>query len=194
MVWVNFLFHCCGWMLDDMKRNAEKNSVIKRVWSIIWQMIAWMVFGVAIVLFGGLDFLGPYQQSSSSTFVEVTNVKIASFDWYSDHHGTGDSDVKVNFTYRGHRYKKIAVIDSAPLSFFFVHYADPAVWHQRGYSYKKYTGYPSIDTPIAPPLKDLLTYNHEKRIPKGTYAVQVNKWTPSLKRQIHDGELCLVTN
>ena len=182
-------------MFGDMKINAEKNSVIRRVWSITWQMIAWIVFGATIMLFGGLDFLGPYQQSSSSTFVKVTNVKIASFDWYSnDGHGTGGYDVKVNFTYRGRRYKKIAVIDSAPLSFSFVHYADPAVWRQRGYSHNKYTGYPSIDTPIAPPLKDLLTYNREKRIPKGTYAVQVNKWTPSLKQQIHDGKLCLVTN
>ena len=38
-----------------MKINAEKNSVIKRIWSIIWQMIAWIVFGVAIVLFGGKE-------------------------------------------------------------------------------------------------------------------------------------------
>lgn len=176
-----------------MKRNAEKNPVIKRVWLITWRTIVWIVFGVMIMLFGGLDFIGSYQQSSSSTFVRVTNVKLASFDWDgNDTHGTGDYTVKVNFTYRGHQYKKVEVADSKSLGF--VKYADSTIWVQRGYNCDKYTGDASIDTSLVPPLKNLLTYNHEKRISKDTYAVQVNRWTPSLKNQLHDNEVCLVTN
>lgn len=180
----------------------EKGRVrFKHVFSIAWNFILWLIFVVTLWTMGCFDFLGPIQQKSSSQFVRVSDVTIDNYKYTTSSRGNVSAGLTVNLTYHGHRYKHLIVASGDPglvpdrPTFCFINYSDAAVWHARGITPDTYIDDKTNDLVRLPkhPSK-LLTYNHEKRISKGTYAIQVNKWTPSVKDQLEDRVVCLVSN
>lgn len=176
-------------------------GMLKRGCSIAWNVILWLIFVVIMWMLGSFDFLGPMQQKSSSQFVRVSDVTIDNYKYTTSSRGSVSAGLAVNLTCHGHRYKHLIVASGDPglvpdrPTFCFTNYSDAAVWHARGITSDTYIDDKTNNLVKLPkhPSK-LLTYNHEKRIPNGTYAIQVNRWTPSLKDQLEDRVVCLVSN
>ena len=133
-------------------------------------------------ILGFFDFLGPMQQKSSSQFVRVFNVTIDDYKYSTSLRGNVSAGLAVNLTCHGHRYKHLIVASGDPglvpdrPTFCFANYSDAAVWHTRGITPDTYIDDKTNDlVKLSKRTSKLLTYNHEKRIPKGTYAIQVNE-------------------
>lgn len=132
------------------------------------------------------------EQSANSRFTVVNNVKITDFDYWT--RGTHEKQAYcyVDFVLNGHKYKHMLVIGSdrdengLPVSYpCFTKFIDA---YNFGFSEFKY-GYGDF-----PALVQVLSYTHDRRIKRGTYALQTNKHLPSIDWQLRHREVCLVGN
>lgn len=136
--------------------------------------------------------MGTDDQSTKSEFTDISNVKITDFDYWTRGAHTRQSYCYVDFVLNGHKYKHMLVIGSdrdengLPVSYpCFTKFIDA---YNFDFSEFKY-GYGDF-----PALVQVLSYAHDSRIKRGTYALQTNKHLPSIGWQLRHQEVCLVGN
>lgn len=154
---------------------------------------------VTLVWFFVDFFVGQAQQESKSQFVKVTNVNVSDYDYETNSRSDANAMLAVDFTYHGRRYRHMLVIGSdCGVDYRSLicrtKFVDAATWQRRGIDENSYWDYPEYHDSRLPKLAKVLVYNHENRLPKGSVAIQVNKWYPSLSWQLKNHRVCLVMN
>lgn len=135
--------------------------------------------------------LGQDEQVAKSEFTDISNVKITDFDYWTNAH-TRQSYCYVDFVLNGHKYKHMLVIGSdrdrngLPVSYpCFTKFVNV-----YNYNFSEFTyGYGDF-----PKLSQVLTFARDKRVNRGSYALQTNKHLPSIDWQLKHHEVCLVGN
>lgn len=138
--------------------------------------------------------LGQDEQVAKSEFVMINNVKITDFDYWE--RGTGSHEKQtycyVDFALDGRQYNHMLVIGSdrdengLPVSYpCFTKFVNA-----YNYNFSEFTyGYGDF-----PKLSQVLTFARDKRVNRGSYALQTNKHLPSIDWQLRHREVCLVGN
>ena len=175
-----------------------------------------MLLAIALIVFLAYQTRGQIhhsqddaQQHAASEFVQVSNAKAVDYDFHStdnskSYGSSSNVELKVNFRLRGHQYHDMTVIgtnyDHDTFSgidsprYVQTQFVSAGVLHSRGIKEYQYNVDRVNHIYNLPPLDKVLTYNHETRIPKGTYAIQLNKNYPPLKWQLKHKQVCLVMN
>lgn len=133
-------------------------------------------------------------RTAKSEFVMINNVKITDFDYWERGARSHEkqSYCYVDFVLNGHKYKHMLVIGSdrdengLPVSYpCFTKFIDA-----YNFCFSEFK-YGDGDFPA---LVQVLSYAHDRRIKRGTYALQTNKHLPSIGWQLRHREVCLVGN
>lgn len=138
--------------------------------------------------------LGQDEQAAKSEFVMINNVKITDFDYWARGAGSHEKQTYcyVDFVLDGRQYNHMLVIGSdrdrngLPVSYpCFTKFVNA-----YNYNFSEFTyGYGDF-----PKLSQVLTFARDKRVNRGSYALQTNKHLPSIGWQLRHREVCLVGN